>query len=57
MSFKEEQALRERLKSLQKTIQFLCNTMSNTRDLIDTNPGMAKLMLQEAVDNKTYDYK
>lgn len=57
MGYKEEIKLHEKLVELRRTIVFLCNTMTNVVDEIDKNPGMAKLMLKDSVDDPRYEYK
>jgi hypothetical protein len=55
--YKELQQLNEKITELQRTIRFLCNTIENAKDLVDKNPGMAKLMMSDAQDHPGYEYK
>ena len=57
MTFKERRELEDKITALKRTIQFLCNTMTNAADEIANNPGMAKLMLKDSVDDPRYVYK
>ncbi len=57
MNFKEERKLQEKLTELRRTILFLCNTMTNAAEEIDKNPGMAKFMLKDALNDPRHEYK
>ena len=57
MGYKEERELQAKLVELRRTIQFLCNTMSNAADEIDKNPAMAKMMLKDAANDNRYEFR
>jgi hypothetical protein len=57
VGYNEERKMREKITELKRTIQFLCNTMTNAADEIDNNPGMAKFMLKDSVEDPRYEYK
>lgn len=56
MTYKEQQALQAKITELRRTIQFLCNTMANVSDTIDTDPAMAKFILKDAVNDQRYEF-
>lgn len=57
MTFREERQLNEKITELQRTIQFLCNTMANAIDDIDKNPVMVKMILKDAVNDSRYEFR
>jgi hypothetical protein len=57
VNYQERKVLEEKITELTRTIQFLTNTMTNAADEVDTNPGMAKMMLRDSVADSRYEYK
>lgn len=53
----KERELKEKIVELRRTIQFLCNTMTNAADEIDNCPVAVRMILREAVDDKRYEYR
>lgn len=49
--------MQEKIAELRRTIQFLCNTMTNAADQIEQDPGLVKMMLRESVDDPRYEFK
>jgi len=53
-----ERDAQEKITELRRTIQFLCNTMTNVaNETIDENPAMAKFILKDAVNDQRYEFR
>lgn len=49
--------MRDKIKSLQRTIQYLNNTDYAIAEIEDSKPGYAKLILKEMFNQTQYQYK
>lgn len=56
-SYEEARKLREKVAELQRTIQFLCNTMGQAADKVRSDPAMARLMLRDAVNDQRFEFR
>jgi len=57
MSHEQERRLQAKLAELRRTILFLCNAMDNAAAKIDENPGLAKFMLKDAINDNRYEFR
>ena len=55
--YQREKQLKDKLTELRRTIQFLCNTMTDVADMIDSDPGMAKLILKESQNDQRHEFR
>ena len=55
--YQRERKLEEKNTELRRTIQFLCTTIDNVREMIDSDPALAKMILKDALDDKRYEFR
>ena len=53
----KEDAMRDRINELKRTIKYLCNGIENVLERIDKDKSLAKLMLKELINDDRLIYK
>ena len=53
----KEDAMKDRIDELKRTIQHLCNGIVNSIEYIKDDPLFAELMLKELISDNRFEYK
>ena len=57
MDYKKEVKMKNKISELKATIDFLCREIENAKALIEDDPALAKLLLNEIVNDHRYTFK